>query len=341
MVPFLLEPSRGDVTFVALSGSGLELFRFLPPMIQKTLTAKQQHVASEKFCSNATTIVVASCGKIDGKVVFREDDGAVFSDESVEAQLRNRDVILIDSSVHSGHSMQSVADAIIRRNPASISSYTLFLKRSSSFIPNHFGIIIDDVDRALFLLNKLSNNRFIPQHIIRKLDRQKDFLSGCGIDSRTTNYLLEGEHNNRSYRGFIVETPQGKKPAGMGCYEENLSGTYTDIRGNNKEFQGENVMVVDYMWARPECCEPQISSGDYRQGLLRWAETLARSMNKRFVVVSVLGARSNPFCNLELEDSKKLEQQRQDIQWWRDEGYFKLENCRECTADNYVIKKIS
>jgi GNAT superfamily N-acetyltransferase len=70
-----------------------------------------------------------------------------------------RPTLVIDSSVHSGSTMLKVLRAVAAHGPSTLSSYTLVLKRSAMLIPSMWGVLIDDHDRAYFLLDKLPNNR--------------------------------------------------------------------------------------------------------------------------------------------------------------------------------------
>lgn len=121
--------------------------------------------------------------KGDNEVQFQDSGDQVFLAEA-------RSVLLIDSSVHSGRSMLEAVRAIESCGPSRILSYTLVLKRGSSFVPSYFGLVIDDTDRALFQLDRYPTNRLFkrePFGVLRKLsedDAKRDCASlATGVES--------------------------------------------------------------------------------------------------------------------------------------------------------------
>jgi hypoxanthine phosphoribosyltransferase len=76
-----------------------------------------------------------------------------------QKRFENREVIILDSSVHTGKSMRHACNLINGFNPRLLSTCTLFLKRGGKFIPNYFAVLIHDWDRALFWLDKMPVNR--------------------------------------------------------------------------------------------------------------------------------------------------------------------------------------
>ncbi len=73
--------------------------------------------------------------------------------------LRGQSVLLLDGAIHSGNMMTACAEAVLECDPAELSSYALVVKRGSAFIPTLWGLLINESDRAFFLLDKLPNNR--------------------------------------------------------------------------------------------------------------------------------------------------------------------------------------
>lgn len=90
------------------------------------------------------------------------DDGAthiLFVKEKPDAVIPGKPVLLLDSAIHSGQMMRRCADEVLRHGPTELCSYALVIKRSSVFIPTLWGLMIDEADRAYFLLDKIPNNR--------------------------------------------------------------------------------------------------------------------------------------------------------------------------------------
>jgi ribosomal protein S18 acetylase RimI-like enzyme len=55
--------------------------------------------------------------------------------------------------------MTNCVREVLRHGAAGVCTYSLVLKRGSKFIPTLWGVTVDDVDRAFFLLDKIPNNR--------------------------------------------------------------------------------------------------------------------------------------------------------------------------------------
>lgn len=81
-----------------------------------------------------------------------------FPNENAE-QLRGQSVLLLDGAIHSGGMMSVCAAEVLRYEPAELASYALVMKRGSSFIPSFWGLMIEETDRAFFLLDEIPNNR--------------------------------------------------------------------------------------------------------------------------------------------------------------------------------------
>ena len=97
------------------------------------------------------TLVRASYDRKSNNITLRDGAGwPTFAEDPI---------LLIDSAVHSGASMSMAADALYRNGAKNVISYSLIVKRTSDFIPNYFGMLIGEHDRALFQLERLPNNR--------------------------------------------------------------------------------------------------------------------------------------------------------------------------------------
>lgn len=82
-----------------------------------------------------------------------------FVGESPEDVLPGQSVLLFDGAVHSGRMMGRCTAEVLRHGPAELCSYSLVIKRCSSFIPTLWGVMIEESDRAYFLLDEIPNNR--------------------------------------------------------------------------------------------------------------------------------------------------------------------------------------
>src|SRR5207302_1003484 len=141
----------------------------------------------------------------------RKTSQTFFTDGDPADALAGTHALVIDSSVHSGGTMLRVLKAVGAYKPASVSSYTLVLKRSSTFVPSLWGVMINDHDRAYFLLDQLPNNRLhksVHNTHIRRLTKD-DFnvppvVSGLNSIDRVTwgdrfYDMACSEHERRTY----------------------------------------------------------------------------------------------------------------------------------------------
>ncbi|MGI8605367.1 MAG: GNAT family N-acetyltransferase [Verrucomicrobiales bacterium] len=78
-----------------------------------------------------------------------------------EEELKNKRCLLIDSAVHTGRLMNRCRRFLIERDAAEITSYGLVVKRGSRHVPTFWGMMIDDLDRAIFCLETIPNNRLL------------------------------------------------------------------------------------------------------------------------------------------------------------------------------------
>jgi len=133
--------------------------------------------------------------------------------------IKGNRVLLLDGSIHSGNTFRQAYLAIEEMKPVEISSYSLVVRMGASILPNHFGVMIEDHDRALFLKEIFPNNRLFACGCVRKLadDDQampkplsgKDFVDKFSwgdiiyemrIDPRRQTYIYE---QGRQIKGFV------------------------------------------------------------------------------------------------------------------------------------------
>lgn len=102
------------------------------------------------------------------------------SDSAVFADAR---ILLIDSSVYSGASMLAGIKTVRGLGGKRITSYSLVIKHSSTFVPNFFGLMIADHDRAFFQLEDIPNNRLVPYGVVRTLTSEDVRLAKDHIET--------------------------------------------------------------------------------------------------------------------------------------------------------------
>ncbi|HUK60613.1 MAG TPA: GNAT family N-acetyltransferase [Stellaceae bacterium] len=114
------------------------------------------------------------------RVACKRDDASISFIDSLDGlDLKAQPVLLLDSAIHSGKSMLVVAEKLLQIGVGDLITYALVLKRGSCFIPNYFGVLIDDTDRSYFQLEAIPNNRLIakkkPFGFLRTI-RQDDYV---------------------------------------------------------------------------------------------------------------------------------------------------------------------
>ena len=213
---------------------------------------------------------------------FDRDNSQIDFEESAADKIKNQKVMVLDSSVHSGYTMQKVVQKVAAFGAGAICSYSLVLKQNSCFIPSFWGVTIGDYDRAYFLLPSLPNNHFLdptvqhgqvrerppggpvaePYFHIRKLN--KDDINKPPLKSGTIS-LDRGTWEDRYYemkahserRTYVLEVG------------EIIAGYVSISREDNTSTLGIEAIAVDEKY----------QGRKYGGALLRWAETFARQAN--------------------------------------------------------------
>jgi GNAT superfamily N-acetyltransferase len=219
----------------------------------------------------------------------RDSEEVSFSEDPATA-IKGKNVIVMDSSIHSGITMRRVVEAISKFGASKICSYTLVLKQSASFIPSFWGVTIGDYDRAYFMLNCLPNNHFHdalcghgqvrerppqrkdgktrnPYFHIRKLSRsdlgRPTIVSGLDSLDRTQwedRYYEMTSHPSRTT--YVLEA------------SNEIVGYLTVDRGSDFSFSIEAVAV-----------RRDRQGLGYGPALLRWGETIARQSDFRRITL--------------------------------------------------------
>jgi GNAT superfamily N-acetyltransferase len=192
-------------------------------------------------------------------------DAVHFVGERPEDVLPGQTVLLFDGAVHSGRMMRRCTAEVLRHRPAELCSYSLVIKRGSSFIPTLWGVMIEESDRAYFLLDDIPNNRMDagtrPQPLVH--------LQKLGSEHLERPPILSGVPS-------IDRMTWGDRYYQM---QTSTSGTCTYVleRGPNMvgfltlHFSEADSLTIDEIVV----AEAQ-RGGGYAGVLLRFAETVAR-----------------------------------------------------------------
>lgn len=195
---------------------------------------------------------------------FDRDSSVITLVDPADANLlaASSSVLVIDSSVHSGTAMTAAVTAIHDLGVVNVMTYSLILKRGASFIPNFFALIIDDHDRAFFLLQSIPNNRMMSQGVVRRLTQQDvhrtDSHLNAGVASIDGITWADLQYDAVTKSNLVYVYEHKKRICGF-------------ISFNGKV--GKHVFVDAV--AVDKSCHKQGIGGH----LMRWAETWARSAN--------------------------------------------------------------
>jgi GNAT superfamily N-acetyltransferase len=221
-------------------------------------------------------------------VTFNRDRGTVGFGGSKRSQVKssNRNALVLDSSIHSGSTMRTVVEAV-QKWGFDTCCYCLVLKRGSSFVPNMFGVMIGDHDRAYFQLDEITNSRSINFGIVRALDKHdvskpplrcdvpsldkvdwSDLWYDMATDGRQV-YVVEERGRLAAYISFHIKS-------------------------------GDHA-IVDAV-VRDKSSTPGLG-GD----LLRWVETQARSRNCRSIKLWAIKARVDYYKGEGFEEDGGIE----------------------------------
>jgi GNAT superfamily N-acetyltransferase len=147
----------------------------------------------ENYPDMAKSITVVPVGIDSGSKAVK------FEIESPAEHFAKKSVLLFDSSMHTGGMMCRIVNEAVKLGASSVSTYSLVIKVGSNLIPTFWGVIIDDMDRIYFLLDKIPNGRLdsgaenhrdgtprkIPSVFIRRLcdEHLKKAQVKCGVNS--------------------------------------------------------------------------------------------------------------------------------------------------------------
>ncbi len=195
--------------------------------------------------------VLLDCDRKEGSVSFCDKSDPV-------KFVRGARVLLIDGNIHLGNTFRTAYKLLESAEASAIVSYALVVRSGSSILPNRFGLMIGDHDRAVFLTDQIRNNRLLDCGCVRKLS-EKDgetakFSSGQdAIDKWSwSDYFYEGSVD--PWRKTYVYERNGAMIAYVSFKLKPSKMLFVDAVAVDKSFHGQGI-------------------GGY---LLRWAETCGR-----------------------------------------------------------------
>jgi GNAT superfamily N-acetyltransferase len=220
---------------------------------------------------NAVQVVRIDYDRKVDQVVFSEGDAAA------QAAIENRSALIMDSSVHSGSTLHRALQAVTVLKPRDVCSYSLVLKAGASTIPNYFGVMIADHDRALFLLDEMWNNAVMPFGCLRKLNERDLDRPYVRVDDPEYDKWSWSDHwydvNADNTANVYVYESRGEI-VGMVKFKLKERGELLlDLVAVNKDREGQKLGGHLVRWAetrgRAACCSHVTAWADERQ-LHKW-----------------------------------------------------------------------
>lgn len=207
------------------------------------------------------------------------DDGNIrFLEENPASIIAGQAVLIIDGAIHSGKMMRRCAQTILSHGPAELSSYSLVVKRGSVFIPTIWGFMMDETDRAFFMLEEIPNNRLnsgadraqpaVQLHLLSEEDlKQAPVISGVKSIDRTT----------WSDRHFEMKATDFETCTYVLKHSQTIVGFLTI-----KLFEPGKLLVGEVVVDKTQ------QKHGYGGVLLRFADTIARQTNCRSVILHAI-----------------------------------------------------
>jgi GNAT superfamily N-acetyltransferase len=169
---------------------------------------------------------------------------------------------LVDGPVHSGSTMRSISKWLTRNGVEEIISYGLVVKRSSTFVPSFFGLMVGEHDRAYFQFTTIPNhrlNRKGPFGVLRALE------ASDAISAKQKIYSGDNSLSEITLSGLWY----ARKVKGEHVYLYELAG---EVVGFVHFVSDKRKMVIDAL-----AVEVSHQKKDIAGLLLRWVENWARN----------------------------------------------------------------
>lgn len=179
--------------------------------------------------------------------------------------IKGKRVLLMDGSIHSGNTFRKAYLSIEAMQPLEISSYSLVVRAGASILPNYFGVMIGDHDRALFLKETFPNNRLFACGCVRKL---------ADADQTLPKIVCEREFIDKFSWGDLIYEMRVDTRRQTYVYEQYVYGKEQErIKGfvSFRITPGDDILVDTL--ATNKSCKKQGVGGN----LIRWAETCGRN----------------------------------------------------------------
>ena len=199
------------------------------------------------------------------------------------SSLAGQHVFFLDGAIHSGRTMNRCVQQAYLLGAVGVCTYALVMKRGSGFVPTFWGLMINDADRAYFLLDTLPNNRlegrvenqsppYANLRLLQESDTSKPLLKKTvsSMDRATWGDRLFDMRTNPDHKTYVLETAKLSVTEQEQATDREKTGGR--IVGYLTISQVElNSIQIDEVAVHPNEC-----GKGYGALLIRFAETLAR-----------------------------------------------------------------
>jgi len=217
-----------------------------------------------------------------------EDSTVRFVDTNAAELIKGQSVLVFDGAVHSGGLLKDCVTKVIGMGAERVCTYSLVIKRGTQFVPTIWGVTIEDVDRAFFLLSKIPNHRldagsphgrepskpaYVHMRALAEEDTERPtVVSGLKSIDRTTwgdrYFDMQAGHSRRCC--YLLE--QGRKIVG-----------FVTLSHVDHEILSVDEVAVDELERKKK----------YGAVLMRFADTMARSYNCQRVRLQAISNKVN------------------------------------------------
>lgn len=184
--------------------------------------------------------------------------------DPVEGADLSKPVLVLDSAIHSGRTMLHAVGLISDAGAQEVITYSLVIKGGAELVPNYFGVLIADHDRAYFQLASIPNNRLKakpPFGVLRVLTAEDISrpLPKTGLASMDSTKFSDLIYEQASRGTHVYVYEHAKAICGFVSFEHRDRKVFVDAVGADIAYHGRSVggLLVRWAetWARSHKCE--------------------------------------------------------------------------------------
>ncbi len=145
-----------NIVWIPIGESGISIWLELLKIFADMVNAKPGDLR--------TTSLLAIVHRNTRAVSWYNTQHQPLTDTEVANSVQGKEVIVLDSVVFSGKSMEAVYDGMQNFGPASVFTYGLCIKNGVGYVPSYFSRMIHDRDRVFLLIPKIYCQSIFVRH---------------------------------------------------------------------------------------------------------------------------------------------------------------------------------